>query len=456
LKFRAIAAAIPLLLLLGTTSAIAAAPVVSPIQHVVVIYQENHSFDNVLGRWCYNSGRCDGTLKGKLPDGRLITLRTATDLVPEMPHDINSQITAIDGGLMDGFAKFTATPTSKGCGQDTNYACMSQFGASQIPNLIKLATRFAVSDRTFQMSNVPSYGAHIELVAATLDDFTGGIPYPGTSGVNRPGYGCDSEKDTNWRRPSDGRIQKVPACIPDYTLDPGLFPYGGAYKATPVQPTPTIMDRLDDAGLSWKLYTGSTNDSLSGYLWAVCPNFAQCLYTDQRNNMVRQDQVLQDAANGNLPSYSAVLPTRPKSQHGSWSMLDGDNWIGQVVDAIANGPDWNSTAIFITYDDCGCFYDHVPPPPGFGIRSPMVIVSPWVRPRYTDSVNASYASMLAFTEHNFGLLPVGTRDRDAYDYSGAFNFTQTPLPPPPMTTTELTPSQREAVRNTSHVSSDGT
>jgi phospholipase C len=216
------------------------------------------------------------------------------------------------------------------------------------------------------------------------------------------------------------------------------------------------MDRLEQARRSWKLYTGNTSNPDSGYLWAICPQFAQCLYTTQRANMVRQDQVLQDAANGTLPNYSIVLPTAPNSQHGSWSMAQGDNWIGQVVDAIQNGPNWNSTAIFITYDDCGCFYDHVPPPPGLGIRMPMVIVSPWVKPRYTDSINASYASMLAFTEHNFGLLPLSQRDQAAYDYSGTFNFTQTPLAPVPMTTTPLTQSQREAVRNASHKGEDDT
>jgi phospholipase C len=215
------------------------------------------------------------------------------------------------------------------------------------------------------------------------------------------------------------------------------------------------MDELDQAGLSWKLYTGEAGDGDSGYLWAICPYFAQCLYTQQRANMVRQDQVLQDAANGTLPNYSVVLPTRSNSQHGTWSMAQGDNWIGQVVSAIQNGPNWNSTAIFITYDDCGCFYDHVPPPPGFGIRTPMVIVSPWVKPRYVDSVQASYASLLAFTEHNFGLPALSDRDRTAYDYRNSFNFLQQPLAPAPMTTTKLSRAETLRLRRMSHPD-DGT
>jgi phospholipase C len=147
-----------------------------------------------------------------------------------------------------------------------------------------------------------------------------------------------------------------------------------------------------------------------------------------------------------LPNFSVVLPDSANSQHNSWSMAVGDNWIGQVVGAIEGGPDWGSTAIFITYDDCGCFYDHVPPPPGFGIRTPMVIASPWVKPSYTDSMQASYASPLAFTEHNLGLPPLGgqARDRTAYDYRNVFDFSQQPLAPVPMTATKL--PHREVLR----------
>jgi phospholipase C len=110
-------------------------------------------------------------------------------------------------------------------------------------------------------------------------------------------------------------------------------------------------------------------------------------------------------------------------------MTVGDNWIGQVVGAIMNGPQWGSTAILITWDDCGCFYDHVAPPPRLGIRVPMVIVSPYAKPGYTDSNPASYASMLAFTEHTFGLPPLAASDAAAYDFSDSFDFSQAPLAP---------------------------
>ena len=135
-----------------------------------------------------------------------------------------------------------------------------------------------------------------------------------------------------------------------------------------------------------------------------------------------------------LPSLSFVLPNGPgggTSQHNFSSMRVGDNWIGQVMNALMHSRDWSSTAVFITYDDCGCFYDHVPPgrnPDGTvqGIRVPMMIVSPYAKRPYTDSHPATFASILRFTEETFGLAPLSLNDRRAYDYRYAFNFAAKP------------------------------
>jgi phospholipase C len=203
----------------------------------------------------------------------------------------------------------------------------------------------------------------------------------------------------------------------------------GPYRASPVQYVPTVMDEMDAGGVTWKFYVSLSPDTSSGYNWAICPTFAECRYSSQFNNVVETTNVLADAAAGTLPNFSIVLPNGSAgktSQHNSTSMIAGDNWIGQVVQAIENGPDWSSTAIFITYDDCGCFYDHVPAPSGLGIRVPMVIVSPYAVPGGTDSNVASFPSLLAFTEHTFGLPPLSSVDANAYDYAGAFNFLQQP------------------------------
>ena len=147
--------------------------------------------------------------------------------------------------------------------------------------------------------------------------------------------------------------------------------------------------------------------------------------------------ILADAQKGTLPAYSVLLPEGPGAgtdQHNRNSMRVGDNWIGRALDAMQHGPEWSSTAVFITYDDCGCFYDHVPPGTNAdgskqGIRVPMVIVSPYAKRARTDHHAASFASILKFTEETFGLRALSVNDHDAYDYRASFNFKRQPSGP---------------------------
>jgi phospholipase C len=406
------------------------------IRHVVVIYQENHSFDNVFGRYCVRTGRCDGTRMGKLRGGEPIRLCTSPDLVPEVGHTGDGQTRAINGGKMDGWT------TLQGCREEQNYGCLTQYKPSQIPNLMRLARHFAISDRTFYMDNVATWGAHLELVTGTLNGFLGLRRPSGPAPSPGAGWGCDSGMDAGWRANPGDPVSLVPACVPDYSLDPERYPYGGAYRPTPVKHVPTLMDSLDRAGRTWKLYS-ATGPGENGYGLAICPTFAGCLYTSQRRNLVEHRDVLRDARRGRLPNFSIVLPTWKTSQHNAESMAIGDNWIGKVVETIEKSPDWRSTAILISYDDCGCFYDHVPPPQGLGIRTPMVIVSPWVKPGYTDSRETSIASIMAFTERTFDLPALTWEDAAAYSYRRAFDFHQRPLRPVPMTKTPMPRSKRE-------------
>src|SRR5262249_22082484 len=172
--------------------------------------------------------------------------------------------------------------------------------------------------------------------------------------------------------------------------------------------------------------------------------------TDQRKGLVPRSEVVTDALSGSLPRFSVVLPNGDFSQHNLYSMAEGDNWIGAVVSAIEAGPDWGAAAVFLTHEDCGCFYDHVAPPPGLGLRVPMVIVSPYARPRYTDSRRASIASLLAFTEHAFGLPALSEKDATAYDYSNAFDYEQAPNPRARMTRSRISRSERRRLKTMAH------
>src|SRR5262249_1552154 len=143
---------------------------------------------------------------------------------------------------------------------------------------------------------------------------------------------------------------------------------------------------------------------------------------------------------------SVVTPTMVNSQHNRVSMSMGDNWIGSVVSAIENGPDWDSTAIFITWDDCGCFYDHVRPPwPRLGIRLPMVIGSPYAKAGFTDPNVGSLNSVLSYVEHTFDLAPLSRNDSSAYGFSNSFEYSQPALPGVPMVRTHVPRSERDYI-----------
>ena len=386
----------------------------APIQHVVVIDMENHSFDNLLGPLCIADSRCDAQAFGLLPTGATIPLTPGPDRPPTIGHAHWQQVLAVGGGKMDGFAKLN------GCAATNNYACFQSYSPSQIPNLAALARAFVISDRTFESDLAMSWGSHLEMVTGgNLDGFVGDVPQPGTSGVTGLGWGCDSFEDTNWIAPGTKTQIRVPACIP--------FPDGtGPYKPTPAQWVPTLMDRMDAAGVTWRIYSAPklATAPQNGYGWATCSYFSDCLYTAQDKDALDVSHVVADVKAGLLANFTLINPLGMYSEHNGNSMAQGDNWLGQLVSAIEAGPQWSSTAVFLTYDDCGCFYDHVPPPPGLGIRVPMVIISPWVRPGTTDSTIASFASVQAFTEHLFGLAPLFTPDANAYDYAGSFDFTR--------------------------------
>jgi phospholipase C len=352
-------------------------------------------------------------------------MRQSPDVVPAVSHDVRSQDAAINGGAMDGWNHVT------GCRATDHYMCFTYYAPSQIPSLAALAAKFVVSDRTFSMADSPSWGGHVYPAAATLDHFLGDNPLPEADVPAGPGWGCNSMKLASWVDPVTHRLSMQPSCVPARpgTLDPKKYPYNGAFRSTPVQWVPTIFDRLDAKQLTWKLY--STPDSV----WGICPSFAECEYGPQHINLVAPSQFRTDAQANTLPSYSVLLPgTGGYSQHNGESMLAGDNYIGDTMSMLEHSPSWSSTAVFITYDDCGCFYDHVAPgtnPDGTrqGIRVPMVIVRPFAKVAFTDSHPATYASILKFTEEAFGLSSLSVNDQNAYDFANSFDFAAAPSGP---------------------------
>jgi phospholipase C len=226
----------------------------------------------------------------------------------------------------------------------------------------------------------------------------------------------------------------------------------GAYRPTPVAPVPSIMEQLESAGLTWRIYNGSVDQApYAGGQWNFCTYFAWCWeHRQTRKYNPATGAIKSDALHGTLPAVAFVPAWAATSQHNGRSMAQGDNYLGNVMAALQNGPQWSSTAVFITYDDCGCFYDHVRPPDGLGLRNPMVIASPWVRPASTDSTTAVQPySMLAFIDSNFGLPPLTAEVEQAYDYAQAFDLAAATPPTtavPPLVQQHISAETRAQVR----------
>lgn len=389
----------------------------SPIQHVVLIYQENHSFDNVLGAVCEaRSSPCNGyTGPVTLADGKTADNVVQPDIVPEVQHSPDSQTLALENQW----------DRIQGCRQ-APYICISHVDPVDIPNLAELADTFAVSDASYAVGKSASFGAHVTLLAGTSDGFVGFNPGQQVHATPpRSGWGCPSERDALWGIPGNTSYQ--PSCVPDMSGK-------GPYRKSMVPYVPTILQLMESAGDTWHIYEGPFSDTV-GRPWSVCDYFYWCL-----SNRLDPDHhsptsaFLEAAQLGDLANLSILLPTQETSQHNYDSMRVGDNYIGTLVSAIEHSPDWRSTAVFIAYDDCGCFYDHVTPPNGLGLRNPVVIVSPWVKPAYTDSVTAIQPySMLAFVRNTFALGSLTSAVDSAYDYRQSFDFSQHPIRPVPMT-----------------------
>jgi phospholipase C len=149
--------------------------------------------------------------------------------------------------------------------------------------------------------------------------------------------------------------------------------------------------------------------------------------------VVPTEQFVQDAQNGELPAVSWLVTSVGLSEHPPASVCMGENWTVEQLNALMQGPEWDSTVVFLTWDDFGGFYDHVAPPVadnfGFGPRVPLLIISPWVKRAHITHNTLEFSSVLKFIEERFDLDPLTERDEDANDLIDSFDFDHRPLEP---------------------------
>jgi phospholipase C len=380
-----------------------------PIKHVVFIIKENRTFDHMFGRFPGANGVTVGDDQG--------TERPLTRALDKLPADINHcypcALQAWDHGKMDGFATIS---------EPAELYSYTQYRPGQIPNYWAWAEKYVLGDNFFASAQGPSFPNHLFTIAAT----SGGVhenPLQDRGLLEQrhqatglyKAWGCDSVGGAYVNVvSSEGVTEQVPPCF-DFT---------------------TEGDLLSGRDIPWAYY--SATQYQNGYLFSAY-DAVRHVRDDPKvwqAHIFPVDGLVRDIRANALPPVTWVTPRFPLSDHPEYSMCWGENWTTRVIDTIMRSPMWKSTAIFLSWDDYGGFYDHVPPPQvdrfGFGIRVPLLVISPYARQGYIDHTLGEFSSVLRFIEDNWGLRQLTRRDRDAFNLSDAFDFSQTPRPPDPL------------------------
>ena len=372
---------------------------ITAIQHIIFMVKENRSFDNYFGQY----PGANGATSGPISTGQTMVLEHTPDQVVDMGHDWTSALTAMDGGKMDQFDLILYGNVNG------SLMTMSQLTQQDIPNYYTYAQNFVLADNAFSSLHGESFSNHLYTIAAT----SGGVfTVPLALGSQGEGFdwGCDLPSDYAVRVMDDE---------------------GDVSEAFPCFDFQTLADSLQAAGITWKYY--APPQGTQGYQFSTYDSINHIRYSPLwTQDVVPDTQFAIDAASGNLPAVSWLV-TGPNSEHPPNSTCMGENWTVQQLNALMQGPDWNTSAVFLTWDDFGGFYDHVPPPTldafGLGPRVPFLIISPYAQPGYISHTQYEFSSVLKFIEDDFGLPPLTERDANANDTTDSFNFNQAPNQP---------------------------
>lgn len=362
----------------------------TPIEHLIVLMQENHTFDNYFGTYPGANGIPEGTRMPVDPNdptaGYVEPWHIGNSSISDLSHNQATYEEQFNHGDMNGFVAALNRRNQNG------RLAMGYYDERDIPYYWNLADNYVLFDNFFSSAKEGSFTNHMYWVAAQSPDAKSG--------------------ETLSQTLSD---------------------------------VPTIFDRLQAAGVSWKFYVQNYDPTItyrnlkvsgnraSQVIWVPLLNIDRFLDDPELSrHIVNLDEYYTDLRNGTLPAVAYIVPSGA-SEHPPSTPQAGQRFVKNLIQELMRSDAWDSSAFLLTYDDWGGWYDHVAPPQvdgyGYGPRVPALLVSPYALQGKVDSTQLDFTSILKFIEENWGIVPLSERDANANNFLSAFDFTQPPHPP---------------------------
>ena len=378
------------------------------IQHVIIIMQENRSFDHYFGTYPGADGipMQNGTPTVCVPDPEtkqcVKPFHDPNDKNYGGPHSEKDATADVDGGKMDGFVAQERAGRKAACANVNDPACslndqnpdvIGWHDAREIPNYWAYAQNFVLQDKMFEPNASWSLPEHLFMVS-----------------------GWSARCRTTDPMTCVNALQN-----PESFLAQQIRQRAGLPMKRPVYAWTDLTYLLHKNNITWAYYVaeGTQPDCEDGamfctpkpqkagtpQIWNPLPYFETVRKNGQLGNIQPLDKFYDAAKQGKLPAVVWIVPNGKDSEHPTALVSDGQAYVTGLVNAIMQSPDWNSTAIFLSWDDWGGFYDHVAPPKvdenGYGLRVPGLVISPYAKKGYLDHQTLSFDAYLKFIEDDF-------------------------------------------------------